>query len=425
MNVLQQIKQWLAAWGLDDSLIKPIAVVATFLLLMLVVIVSYWLAHRLLLQAVHRLVERSRSKWDDVLMRKRFFSYLAHLVPAVVLQTASTYFFPQTDWLEILILRATNVYMVLMVILVFFALLSTVEYFLSRSEGLRDQPIGSYFQLSRIVLGVMGGILMLSIALDKSPLFFLSTFGAMTAIILLVFRDTILGFVASIQIAANDMVHIGDWVEMPKYGADGSVIAISLATIKVRNWDHTISNLPTYAFISDSFKNWQAMKLSGGRRIMRAMHLRMGSIRLCTPEDLERYRRIQLIRAYLDNRTQEIDQYNHERNIDKSILINGRNLTNVGVFREYATRYLRQHPGVHQRADMLLMVRQLEPTEHGLPMQVYCFTNTTAWAEYEGIQSDIFDHLLAAASWFDLEVFERPSGVDVRHWGQTHLPQKS
>jgi miniconductance mechanosensitive channel len=424
MNVLQQTKQWLAAWGLDDQLIQPTAVVATFLLLMLLVILSYWLARRLLLQAVHRLVKRSRTKWDDVLMRKRFFSYLAHLVPAVVLQTASIYFFPQKDWLEILILRVTNVYMVLMVILVFFALLSTVEHFLSRSEGLRDQPIGSYFQLSRIVLGVIGGILMLSLALDKSPLFFLSTFGAMTAIILLVFRDTILGFVASIQIAANDMVHLGDWVEMPKYGADGSVIAITLATIKVRNWDHTISNLPTYAFISDSFKNWQAMKRSGGRRIMRALYLRIGSIRLCTPEDLARYRRIQLISAYLDQRSQEIDQYNRERNLDQSILINGRNLTNVGIFREYATQYLRQHPGVHQRADMLLMVRQLEPTEHGLPLQVYCFTNTTVWAEYESIQSDIFDHLLTAASWFDLELFERPSSADMRAWGQDTTPSE-
>lgn len=416
-NVLEQLQQWLTTWGLPTDLVSPLAIAGTLLALILLVVLSYWLARRLLLEVVHRLVKRSRTQWDDVLMQKRFFNYLAHLVPAVVLEIASPYFFPQKDWLEALLLRVTNVYLVLMVILAIFALLSTVQYFLSRHSALRDQPIGSYFQLGRIVVGIIGGILMLSIALDKSPVFFLSTFGAMTAIILLVFRDTILGFVASIQIAANDMVHIGDWVEMPKFGANGSVTAITLATIKVRNWDHTMSNIPTYAFISDSFKNWQAMIASGGRRIMRALLIQQHSVRFCSADDLARYREIQLLTDYLDRTAEDYASYNLARQIDGALPINGRTLTNLHLFRHYAEAYLRHHPGVHRGEDMLLMVRQLDPTEHGLPLQVYCFTNTTAWAQYEAIQADIFDHLLAAAPYFDLELFELPSGKDWERWG--------
>lgn len=406
MNVLQQLKKWFTTWGLQEDLIDPLAVGAALLLLSLIVVLSYWLARRLLLRGVHRLVERSRTKWDDMLMNKNFFSYLAHLAPAIVLQVTAPYFFPKTALIEVAILRGTNIYMVLMVVLVIFALLHPLQRFFERREGLRDQPIGSYFQLARIIIGLIGGILILSIALDKSPVFFLSTFGAMTAIILLVFRDTILGFVASIQIAANDMVHIGDWVEIPKHNADGNVIAITLATIKIRNWDKTISSVPTYAFISDSFTNWQGMKASGGRRIMRSLLIKVSSVRFCQEEDMTRFRTYQLLSDWIAEQDGRADTP------DASLLINAQPPTNIGLFRQYAMAYLKQHPDIHQRPDMLLMVRQLAPTEHGLPLQVYCFTKTTIWSEYETIQADIFDHLLAAVSWFDLELFELPTSLD-------------
>jgi miniconductance mechanosensitive channel len=263
-----------------------------------------------------------------------------------------------------------------------------------------------------LILFLTFTILVIAMVVGRSPVVFLSGLGAVTAILLLVFKDTILGFVAGIQIAANDMVRPDDWIEMPKYGADGSVIDVTLNTVKVRNWDKTVTTIPTYALISDSFKNWRGMTESGGRRIKRALHLDMTSIRFCDEEMLDRFKKIQFIREYLERKLEEISRHNRECAVDESVLVNGRRLTNVGTFRAYIEAYLRNHPMVHQ--EMTFLVRHLAPTEHGLPIEVYVFSKDQRWAVYESIQADIFDHLLAVVPEFDLRVFQSPTGSDVR-----------
>lgn len=236
----------------------------------------------------------------------------------------------------------------------------------------------------------------------------------MTAIILLIFKDTILGLVASVQISSNDMVRVGDWVEMPKFNADGDVIAINLNTVKIRNWDKTISSVPTFYFISDSFKNWRGMQESGGRRIKRTIWINIRTVKFVDPGARERYRKYFLLKDYIGIRQKEIEEYNTRHDFDESALINGRRMTNIGVFRRYVELYLRNHDQIKQ--DMTLLVRQMPSEDKGLPIEVYCFTNTTAWAKYEEIQSDIFDHLFAAVSFFDLEIFQQPSGSDLSRY---------
>jgi miniconductance mechanosensitive channel len=245
----------------------------------------------------------------------------------------------------------------------------------------------------------------------KNPGFFLGGLGAFTAVIMLIFKDSILGFVAGIQLTRNDMVRIGDWIEMPKYNADGDVIDVSLNTVKVQNWDKTIATIPTYVLMTDSFRNWRGMADSGGRRIKRALYIDMNSIKFCTEQMLDRFARFEFIRDYIDRKRKEVADYNVENHVDDSQLVNGRRLTNVGTFRAYVEAYLRNHPKVHQ--DMTFLIRQLAPTEHGLPLEIYVFSNDQVWANYEAIQSDIFDHVLAVVPQFDLRVFQTPSGMDL------------
>ena len=273
-----------------------------------------------------------------------------------------------------------------------------------------DKPIGSYFQLGRIILYLISAILILSVLLGKSPIYFLSVFGAMSAVVLLIFKDTILGFVSSIQMSANDMVRVGDWIEMPKFNADGDVIAINLNTVKVRNWDKTVTTIPTYFFTSDSFKNWRGMQESGGRRIKRSLNINVKSVKFVDATARESYKKIFLLKDYIETRQKEIEVFNSKYDFDSSVLINGRRMTNLGVFRHYVESYLKNHPKIHQ--GLTLLVRQLPLEDKGIPIEVYCFTKTTAWNEYEDIQADIFDHLLASASFFDLEVFQQVSGSD-------------
>ncbi len=311
-----------------------------------------------------------------------------------------------------LVLKLTDSYLILAGTMIIMAFLKTAEYSLSKSAVFIDKPLASYFQLLRMIIYIATGILILSVLLGKSPIYFLSAFGAMTAIILLIFKDTILGLVASIQISSNDMVRVGDWVEMPKFNADGDVIAINLNTVKVKNWDKTITTIPTFYFITDSFKNWRGMQESGGRRIKRSLSINISSIRFVDVETREKYKKYYLIGDYITERQKEIEEFNTEHNFDTDILINGRRMTNIGVFRIYVESYLLIHPKI--RKDMTLLVRQLSIEDQGVPLEIYCFTNTVAWAEYETIQADLFDHLLAAASYFGLEIFQQPSGHDIR-----------
>ena len=290
------------------------------------------------------------------------------------------------------------------------AVITAFQDIYSELESCRELPIKSYAQIVKIILYVLGGLATIAVLTGKSPWVLLSGIGALMAVIVLVFRDTILSLVASVNIASNRLVKVGDWIEAPAFDADGDVIDIALHTIKVQNWDKTITTIPTHKLVDNSFKNWQGMQESGGRRIKRAIHVDMNSIRFCDEETLKRFGRFQLIRDYVSHRQGEVDEANRAQNIDTTQIVNGRRLTNVGTFRAYIAAYLRQHPKIHQ--DMTFLIRQLPPGENGLPIEVYVFTNDTVWANYEAIQADIFDHLLAVMPAFDLRVFQNPTGSD-------------
>lgn len=409
---MDKIQRWLdhvlLGTGLSSDGLPYLKLLVMMLILLLVLWLSLLITQRLLVKFMHSFLRRTKNQWDDVLIEYKLFHKVAYIVPVVLLRMLAPAVFAEFPLLLPLVFKVSDVLMVTVIVSVIVACIRGLEFFLVSSPAFKDKPLASYFQLMRIIIYIAAGILILSILLGRSPIYFLSAFGAMTAIILLIFKDTILGLVASVQISANDMVRVGDWVEMPKFNADGDVIAINLNTVKIRNWDKTITTVPTYYFITDSFKNWRGMQESGGRRIKRAIYINLHSIKFVDREMREKFERFDIIKDFVVKRQQEIDQYNAEFDVNTSELINGRRMTNIGVFRRYAEAYLRNHRQI--RKDMTLLVRHLPPQEQGVPVEIYCFTATTAWAEYESIQADIFDHLLAAAAHFDLEVFQKPSG---------------
>lgn len=388
----------------------------TAILLLGVVLLSlliWWVTRKILIEIIHAIAGKSKTKWDDYLVEKRFFSAIAHLVPLIFMDGFIKVVFYSYPKMSVFLIKTTDLVILFVILIAMLRFLSTFEKILSEKDRLKDKPVQSYFQLGKILVSGIMIILGLSIATGQSPIYFLTSLGAMTAILLLVFKDTILGFVGSIQLAANDMVRIGDWITMEKYGADGDVVEITLATVKVQNFDKTITTIPTYSFISDSFKNWRGMEQSDGRRIKRSINLEINSIQFCTEELLAKLKKIDFLREHIDNREEEIKEFNHQNNVTRDYLLNGRNQTNIGLFRHYVTAYLKNNPHINQ--DMTLMVRQLAPTPMGVPIEVYCFSNTKEWGPYENIVADIFDHLFSATSYFGLTVFERPSGKDVNN----------
>ncbi len=373
-----------------------------------------FLAKRVILRAVRAVVQRTKTTWDDALVEHAVFEKLSQLAPALVFYSAARLLFPgeefayHASWVE----RLSNVWMILAGARAGSALLDALVALGLRYESTRDKPIRSYVQVIGIVMWLAVGIVTVGTLMQKSPWALLTGLGAMTAILLLVFKDSILGFVASIQIASNDMVRPGDWIEMPKYDADGDVLEISLNTVKVQNWDKTITTIPTYAFMTDSFKNWRGMTLSGGRRIKRSLALDMTSVRFLEADDLERLGHVRALQTYLAEKTVALEAWNREKKIDDASRVNGRRLTNLGTFRAYLEQYLREHEQI--RKDMTFLVRQLSPGPDGLPLEIYVFSGEQRWVEYEGLIGDIFDHLLAALPEFDLRVYQRPSGSDLR-----------
>ena len=397
--------------GVAAAWIPYLRLVVLLVVLGILMYASFIITRRYFIRYLHAFFKQTSAKWDDVLADNKTFENLAHIVPAVIVKIFAPILFRDFDEMLPVVNKMLDIYLVIVGMLVFVSVLKAAEYLTQQSQAFAHKPVASYFQLSRIVLYIATGITVISLLLDESPLVLLGAFGAMTAIILLIFKDTILGLVASVQISSNDMVRVGDWIEMPKFNADGDVIAINLHTVKVRNWDKTITTIPTYFFITDSFKNWRGMQESGGRRIKRTILINMRSIHFVDPETRERYKKFYLIRDYVTQRQEEIERYNAEHDFDTSELINGRRMTNIGVFRKYAEAYLRNHKGIRQ--DMTLLVRHLAIEDKGLPVEIYCFTNTVRWAEYETIQADIFDHLLAAIPYFGLETFQQPAGSDI------------
>jgi miniconductance mechanosensitive channel len=302
-------------------------------------------------------------------------------------------------------------YMILMLTLALTALLSATNSIYAESPISKERPLKGFVQLLQIIVWVFGGIMIIAALLDRSPLLLLSGFGAMTAILLLVFKDTILSLVASVQLTAQDMVRVGDWIEMPQFGADGDVIDVQLHTVTVQNWDKTVTTIPTHRLISDSFKNWRGMSQTGARRIKRSIYIDVSSIRFQTQEEVAHFTRFALLKDYIETKKQELSDYNEGLETEVDAEVNRRRLTNIGTFRAYAYNYLQNHPRIHK--GMTLLVRQLGPGPEGLPLEIYCFTNTTQWAAYEDIQSDIFDHLLAVVPEFGLRLYQKPAGSDL------------
>lgn len=407
-----QVTHWskirLESIGLEGNWLLGSMLAIDLLIIALAAILADVISKRVLLRIVGRIVRKTTVTWDDIYLEKRVFDTLAHIAPALVIRYLGPIFFHDFEWVTKLIMPATELYILFLWLFFGLRFLNATREVLTTIPSLKDKPVDSYIQLTKVIVYIVTGLYLLSFLLGKSPLTILGAFGALTAVLILVFRDTILGFVASITIAANDMVRIGDWVTFEKFGADGDVVEITLSTIKIQNWDKTITTVPTYAFVSDAFKNWRNMSNTGARRIKRYLSIRPDTVKICDEELFSHVQKIQLLKPFIEQRSSEIERYNEENKIDKSLLINGRSFTNLGLFRHYAEAYLMQHPRVAN--NQTLMVRHLQPTEYGIPVEIYCFTTTTVWETYEDIQADIFDHLIAATCYFDLEVFESING---------------
>jgi miniconductance mechanosensitive channel len=406
------VERWLQGHGVEPGLAGVAAQALAVTAIAIACVAVHYLVWKFILGWVKLIASRTASDWDDKLVQRRVFNRLSHLAPAVVLYTLLPLAFPETSAVQGAIRRLALAYMLIAGTLAVDALLSALVDIYETLEVARTRPINTYVQVVKILGWLVAIIFVLAVLLDRSPWGFLTGLGAMTAVLLLVFKDTILGFVASVQLMSHDMVRRGDWIEVPKYGADGDVIDISVTTVKVQNWDKTISMVPTYALIAESFKNWRGMSESGGRRIKRAIHIDMNSVAFCTPQQLERLSRIALLADYVTQRRAEIDAYNRQHGFDPGEVVNGRRMTNLGTFRAYVAAYLRSHPKIRQ--DMTFLVRQLAPGPTGLPLEIYVFSADQVWANYEAIQADVFDHLLAVIAEFDLRVFQSPSGADVR-----------
>ncbi|HIG76897.1 MAG TPA: mechanosensitive ion channel [Candidatus Lambdaproteobacteria bacterium] len=381
--------------------------------LILLVLLLSWVAHRVSQGPINRSIEKfahyTIQQWDDILVEKHIVKRILYFIPLILLYVLSS---PILTGTSLLPLSQTLISFLFLIAGMMFldAMLNALLAIYGKSAISKEISITPFVQVLKLVLYFVTGILLLSLLLQKTPLYFLSGLGALTAVLMFVFKDVLMGFVAGIQLIANKMVAPKDWIEMPKYGADGDVLEITLTTVKVQNFDNTITTIPTYALINESFKNWRNMNLSGGRRIKRYVNIDLGSIKFCSSEMLEQFKRIQLISQYIQNRQEEILVYNKKHQVDESTLVNGRRLTNIGVFRSYVEAYLRQHPMIHK--DMTFLIRQLSPSENGLPIEIYVFCKDTNWTAYEAIQADIFDHILAVVPEFDLRVFQEPSGSD-------------
>jgi miniconductance mechanosensitive channel len=409
--MFEEFQRWLIDTGVTEDAAVIVIEVIEVLGVAVLAFIANWITKSIILRVVHQAAKRTRTQWDDVLMKRRVFHRLSHLAPALLIYGMASVVFSTNDLIE-LAQRGAQVYMLLAGLLVVDAVLNSANDIYQGFEVARRIPIIGYLQVVKIVVTITVFIFCISIVIDESVFALFAGLGALTAIILLIFKDSILGLVAGIQLVANDMVRPGDWIEMPKYGADGDVMEITLNTVKVQNWDKTITTIPTYSLISDSFKNWRGMKESGGRRIKRSVPIDMGSVKFCSEEMVERFSRIQLLGDHIARKKKELAEYNQKNQIDESVMVNGRRMTNLGTFRAYLVAYLRAHPKVHQ--DMTFLVRQLPPSDNGLPLEIYVFSNDQVWANYEDIQADIFDHILGSLPEFELRPFQNPTGDDVR-----------
>ena len=405
------INEILLSWGFSQSWADDLTSGIILVVILAIAFLGDAICRHIILTAVARLVKKTKATWDDIVFDRKVLTHVSHLVAPILLYILLPVAISNLGLLSF-IQRICMIYIIAVFLKFISSLLTALFHVYSEKEQFRDRPLKGLLQTVQVILFFIGGIIIVSILIDKSPMVLLTGLGASAAVLMLVFKDSIMGFVSGIQLSANNMLRVGDWIQMPKYGADGTVIEVTLNTVKVRNWDNTITTIPPYALVSDSFQNWRGMQESGGRRIKRSIRIDMNSVKFCTPEMLAKYKKIQLLKDYIEETEKVIEDYNKEHGIDNSILVNGRRQTNLGVFRAYLTNYLKSLPTVNQ--DLTCMVRQLQPTEQGIPLELYFFSAIKAWVPYEGVQADVFDHVLAIIPEFDLHVFQNPTGEDFR-----------
>lgn len=414
---MHQIQEWinhlLIDWGIIKDTVTELDNIIVLLLIILVTVGIDYTCRYIFLGMFKRLAKRTRNQWDDLIVERKIINKLMHIIPAILIYILLPLAFPPDETPKILSMLQIicKIYIIAVSLRFINASLNVVNEIYNRKESLKNKPLKGFVQLMQVAVFFVGFIFIISILIGKSPASLFAGLGASAAILMLVFRDTILGFVAGIQLSANDMLRPGDWITMGKYGADGTVIEVTLNAVKVKNFDNTITTIPPYALVSDAFQNWRGMSESSGRRIKRSINIDMNSVCFCTPEMLQKFRKITLLTDYIDKKEKELQTYNETHQIDASVWVNGRRQTNLGVFRAYLTNYLKSLPAVN--SNMTCMVRQLQPTETGIPIELYFFSSVKEWVPYENIQSDVFDHVLAVVPEFGLNVFQSVSGNDM------------
>ncbi len=406
------LHNWLLGQGASEATTLYISAAIAFSVVVILSVIANFVAKRYIVTGISYAIKKSATQWDDALIRQRVLNRMAHFAPALVIYMLAPLALAGHDSIIVFVRSALSIYMIIILMLVLDSLLNTAEDIYQSFRASREVPIKGFIQALKIIIYFLAIVFVISIFIGKTPIYLLSGVGMLAGVLMLVFRDSVLGFVAGIQLATNKMVAVGDWIEMPKYGADGDVLEVALTTVKVQNWDKTITTIPTYALISESFKNWRGMDDSDGRRIKRSLSIDISSIRFCDAEMLERFAKIQYISNYIETMKEKLKTLNHAANVDNDSLVNGRRMTNIGTFRAYVVAYLENHPLINK--EMTFLVRQLAPTQNGLPIEIYVFSKDKNWANYEAIQADIFDHILAVVSEFDLRVHQNPTGADFR-----------
>ena len=408
-NIAHLLYDYLIELGISESFARYLNLLGLFLAMLIVVGILDLLLKKIIRKSSNILARKTKTNLDDIAITNRLPRLLAHIFPLLLAMELIPVVFTDFDYLGKMALEVGSIIGVILILNIVKSILRSIRDYMKTLPKYSDKPIDSYIQVFMIIAWILTIMTIFAIITDTTIWKFITALGAASAILLLLFKDSILGLVASITVSMNDMVRIGDWITFEKYGADGDLIEINLATVKIQNFDKTITTIPTYALITDSFKNWRGMQESGGRRIKRALIIKQKNIKFLTDEEIEKLKNIQLIANYLNTRNEKISNYNQKNNIDKTLLLNGQNLTNIGVFRKYIESYLSNHSAINSK--MTMMTRQLAPTPQGIPIEIYVFSSDKRWTNYEYIMSDIFDHLLAAVSYFDLEVFELPTSL--------------
>lgn len=414
--MIEWVDSFLNSCGLQDTDANIVDRIIIVVLILVVAFASDWFCRKIIMRGIRKLTDKTKVKWDDLVFNNKVLDSFCHIIPPVVIYALLPVAFPDGSEFLAFVLKMCMIYIIAVCLRFVNVFLRVLFELTSQKTELKNRPLKGVYQIMQVSLFFIGIIIIISILIDKSPIHLFAGLGASAAILMLVFKDTIMGLVSGVQLSANDMLRPGDWITMPKYGADGTVIEVTLNTVKVQNWDNTITTVPPYALVSDSFQNWRGMQEGGGRRVKRSINIDMTSVKFCTQAMLDKYRHIVLLKAYIEETESAIRAYNQEYGLDESSLVNGRRQTNLGVFRAYLECYLRNLPAVNK--EMTFMVRQLQPTEKGIPMEIYFFSVEKSWVPYEKVQADVFDHVLAVIPEFDLRVFQEPSGADFRSWSK-------